>query len=99
MALSLVAKAYPLSFRRLPAVFPLQGVPLDFIAVAVGYAEGGITAQGPAALPLLLKRFDATIFAASPGIYETLEVVGRERTLARLRAAVALVDEAGAQPD
>ena len=26
----------------------------------------------PAALPLLLKRFDATIFAASPGIYRKI---------------------------
>jgi glutamyl-tRNA synthetase len=44
-------------------------------------------------------RVAVTGSGASPGIYETLEVVGPERTLARLRAGVALVaqraDQAG----
>ena len=37
-------------------------------------------------------RVAVTGSGASPGIYETLEVVGQERTLARLRAAVALIE-------
>ena len=38
-------------------------------------------------------RVAVTGTGASPGIYETLEVVGRERTLARLQRAVQLIKE------
>ena len=39
----------------------------------------------PAALPLLLKRFDATIFAASPGIYRKILKSNDRLDLPRLR--------------
>jgi glutamyl-tRNA synthetase len=41
-------------------------------------------------------RVAITGTGASPGIYETLEVVGRERTLARMRIAAALIHERAA---
>lgn len=44
--------------------------------------EPGIT---PAQLPLLLKRHDATIFAAAPGVYRKLLKDGGPLTLPRLR--------------
>jgi glutamyl-tRNA synthetase len=47
-------------------------------------AQGGLK-LGKLAQPV---RVAVTGSAASPGIYETLEVLGRERTLARLEAAV-----------
>ena len=39
----------------------------------------------PAQLPLLIKRFDVTIFAASPGIYRQLLKSGMKTALPRLR--------------
>ena len=50
-------------------------------------------AQGDLKLGKLAQpvRVAVTGTAASPGIYETLEVVGRERVLARLRAAVEMI--------
>ena len=39
----------------------------------------------PAQLPLLMKRFDVTIFAASPGIYRQLLKQEAKQTLPRLR--------------
>ena len=38
-------------------------------------------------------RVAVTGTGASPGIYETLEVVGRERTIARMKTAAALIRE------
>jgi glutamyl-tRNA synthetase len=50
-------------------------------------AQGGLK-LGKLAQPV---RVAVTGTGASPGIYETLEVVGRERTLARLKVAVEMI--------
>ncbi|WP_372604588.1 class I adenylate-forming enzyme family protein, partial [Actibacterium sp.] len=50
-------------------------------ATAVIPADG----VGAEALPLLLKRFDATIFAAAPGVYRQMLKTGGTLTLPKLR--------------
>jgi glutamyl-tRNA synthetase len=71
----------------------LESLERDFEATCAGL--GGLK-LGKLAQPV---RVAVTGSGASPGIYETLEVAGRERTLARLRRAVELIRARAAESD
>jgi glutamyl-tRNA synthetase len=69
---------------RLAAVEPWRAAPIEAAFEAVR-AEHGAPPMGRLAQPV---RVAVTGSDASPGIYETLEVLGRERSLARIAEAV-----------
>ncbi len=74
----------------------------DWTAAAIEAAfESACRAAGDLKLGKLAQpvRVAVTGTTASPGIYETLEVAGRERVLARLRDAVVSIRERAAEAD
>jgi glutamyl-tRNA synthetase len=92
----------PVALEPLDALIPrLEALPEWTIEALERAFEETCEALGGLKLGKLAQpvRVAVTGSAASPGIYETLEVVGRERTLARLRAAIEVVTARTAQPD
>lgn len=78
---------------RLEALDDWNAATLEPAFEATCEAQGGLK-LGKLAQPV---RVAVTGTGASPGIYETLEVVGRERTVARLRQAIAWIEARAAE--